>query len=94
MSVKNCSLTLPDGVNRIYSDFLIICVVYFPVFISETAVDILDEFVIEYQQLISGWIYAANTPKAVRFSPIPASFFLAVMELNNFKDQPHTLSSL
>jgi hypothetical protein len=69
-------------------------VVYFPEFISETAVDILDEFVVEYQQLISGWIYAVNTPRAVRYTPFPASFFLAVMKLNNFKDQSHSLSSL
>jgi hypothetical protein len=67
---------------------------YFAEFISETAVDSLDEFVIEYQQLISGWNYAVNTLGAVRYTPFPASFFLTTMKLNNFKDQSHTCSFL
>ena len=64
--------------------------VYFSEFIFETAVDILDEFVIEYQQLISGWIYAANTPGArdmLHFQPL----FFCYLKMNNFKDQSHTL---
>jgi hypothetical protein len=37
-------------------------VVYFPEGAYETAVDIVNGFVIQYQQLISGWNYAVKTP--------------------------------